>query len=118
MSPGQCGGGPLAARSVVYSLGVIAYKMLAGEPPFAGNTEAVMRAHREAVPAALREKSRKVRKRAAQVVMSALAKDPANRPQTAAAFASALRGQADGIGSLYRRAFALYSENFPKLLLW
>jgi hypothetical protein len=48
--------------------------------------------------------------------MTALSKDPADRPQTAAAFASSLRAQADGIGSLYRRAFALYSEYFPKFL--
>ena len=48
--------------------------------------------------------------------MSALAKDPAERPQTAFAFASSLRAQADGVGSMYRRAFALYSEYFPKFL--
>jgi serine/threonine protein kinase len=116
MSPEQCGGGHLDARSDIYSLGVIAYQMLAGEPPFGGNTSTVMRAHREEPPAPLREKTKKLRKRAAQVVMTALAKDPADRPQTAAAFASSLRAQADGIGSLYRRAFALYSEYFPKFL--
>jgi hypothetical protein len=46
--------------------------------------------------------------------MSALAKDPADRPQTAAAFASSLRAQSEGVGSLYRRALTLYSEHFPK----
>ena len=48
--------------------------------------------------------------------MSALEKDPAARPQSAIAFANALRANADGLGALYRRAFALYSEYFPKFL--
>jgi hypothetical protein len=48
--------------------------------------------------------------------MTALAKKAEDRPQTAAAFASSLRGQAEGIGALYRRAFSLYSEYFPKFL--
>ena len=48
--------------------------------------------------------------------MSALSKDPAKRPQTAFAFASALRAQSEGIGALYRRAFSLYSEYFPKFI--
>ncbi len=50
MSPEQCGGGHVDTRSDIYSLGVIAYQMLAGEPPFAGNTSTVMRAHREQTP--------------------------------------------------------------------
>jgi serine/threonine protein kinase len=116
MSPEQCRGKTLDARSDIYSLGVIAYQMLAGEPPFAGPTDAVMRGHRELPPPPLRERAKKVPRRVAQTVAAALAKDPADRPQTAAAFASALRAQADGISALYRRAFALYSEYFPKFL--
>src|SRR5689334_3767509 len=114
MSPEQCGGGYVDTRSDIYSLGVITYQMLAGEPPFGGNTSAVMRAHREQKPQDLRDRANKIPKRVTGVVMSALSKIPAERPQTAFAFASALRGQSEGIGALYRRAFSLYSEYFPK----
>ena len=116
MSPEQCGGGHVDTRSDIYSLGVISYQMLAGEPPFAGNTSAVMRAHREQKPQDLRERANKIPKRVAGVVMSALSKNPGERPTTAFAFASTLRGQSEGIGALYRRAFALYSEYFPKFV--
>jgi serine/threonine protein kinase len=116
MSPEQCGGGHVDTRSDIYSLGVIAYQMLAGEPPFAGNTSTVMRAHRETTPPDLRERAAKIPKRVSGVVMSALAKNPDKRPQTAFAFASTLRGQSEGVGALYRRAFSLYSEYFPKFI--
>jgi serine/threonine protein kinase len=114
MSPEQCGGGYVDTRSDIYSLGVIAYQMLAGEVPFAGGTSAVMRAHREDKPQDLRIKQAKIPKRVASVVMSALSKSPAERPQTAFSFASSLKGQSEGIGALYRHAFSLYSDNFPK----
>jgi serine/threonine protein kinase len=116
MSPEQCAGKTLDARSDIYSLGVIAYQMLAGAPPFAGVTGNVMQEHIATAPPPLRERNKKVPKRAAQVVMTALSKKPEDRPQTAFAFAASLRAQAEGIGSLYRRAIALYSEHFPKFL--
>jgi serine/threonine protein kinase len=116
MSPEQCRGEHLDARSDIYSLGIIAYQMLAGTPPFTGQTTSIISAHTNTQPTPLREHNVKLPKRVSGVVMSALEKDPAARPQTAAAFANAMRANADGLGALYRRAFALYSEYFPKFL--
>ncbi|MDQ1557868.1 MAG: serine/threonine protein kinase, bacterial [Pyrinomonadaceae bacterium] len=116
MSPEQCRGRRLDARSDIYSLGVIAYQMLTGETPFAGDMVAVMRQHMETPPPPLRERNRKVSKKVARQVMAALRKNPAERPASAAGFASALRGSSEGIGFLLTRAFALYSEHFPKFL--
>jgi serine/threonine protein kinase len=116
MSPEQCRGESLDPRSDIYSLGIIAYQMLAGAPPFTGDTNAVIRAHNESKPTVLREHNPKLRKRVSRVIMSALEKDPAARPQSAVAFSNAMRANSDGLGALYRRAFALYSEYFPKFL--
>lgn len=116
MSPEQCRGEALDFRTDIYSLGVVAYQMLCGQPPFAGDAAAVIRAHLNDEPTPLRQRNRKIPERISRVVMSALDKDPALRPQSIAAFASALRANADGLGVLYRRAFALYCEYFPQVL--
>ena len=116
MSPEQCRGERLDARSDVYSIGVIAYQMLTGAPPFTGETATVIRSHNEVQPEPVRLANKKVPKRVSRMVMSALEKDAEKRPQTAIAFAHAMRANADGLGTLYRRAFALYSEYFPKFL--
>jgi serine/threonine protein kinase len=116
MSPEQCRGEHLDARSDIYSLGVITFQMLAGETPFAGDLHTVMRLHQDKAPPPIREKNPKVPKSIARLVERALEKNPAERPQSAAAYASALRANSEGVGSILRRAFALYSEYFPVFL--
>jgi serine/threonine protein kinase len=116
MSPEQCRGEQLDARSDIYSLGVITYQMLAGQTPFTGDLRTVMRLHQEAAPPPLREKNPKLSKKVAALVERALMKDPAERPASAASFASALRANREGVGYLLRRSFALYSEYFPIFL--
>jgi serine/threonine protein kinase len=116
MSPEQCRGQRLGPQSDIYGLGVIAYQMLSGRTPFIGEVDAVIRSQLEAQPTPLREVSPKTPKKIATLIMSALAKDPAARPQSAAAFASALRARAEGASALLRRAFAIFSEHFPTFL--
>ena len=113
MSPEQCRGERLDARSDIYSLGVVAYRLLTGETPFKGSPMSVIELHKTAAAPPIREKKRKVPRKMARVVMAALAKDPAERPQSAAGFASALRASWEGPTHLLRQAFALYSEHFP-----
>jgi serine/threonine protein kinase len=116
MSPEQCRGEELNSSSDIYSLGVITYQMLAGETPFSGDLQTVMRLHQEASPPPLRDKNQKVSKKVALLVERAMAKDPVARPTSAAAYASAIRANMEGVGSLLRRSFALYSEYFPLFL--
>jgi len=113
MSPEQCRGEHLDTRSDIYSLGVVAYRLLTGETPFTGSPHEVIELHKNAAPPPVREKNRKLPRKMARSVMSALAKDPAERPQSAAGFAAALRASWEGPSHLLRQAFALYSEHFP-----
>jgi hypothetical protein len=114
MSPEQCRGEHLDPRSDIYSLGVIAYQMLAGAPPFEGDFKDVMESHKAVEPPKLR--ARKVRRKLKRTIHAALDKDPDKRPQTAEAFASQLRSRSEGIWGLLRRAMVIYSEHLGKFV--
>ncbi len=87
MSPEQAVGDPVGPTSDLYSLGCMLYEMLAGEPPFtARNAQALMARHSmEAVPS-VRIVRNTVPEEVEDAIFAAMAKVPADRPQTAAQF--------------------------------
>ncbi|MEZ0335232.1 MAG: protein kinase, partial [Gemmatimonadales bacterium] len=92
MSPEQADGSQHADRRAdVYSLGCVAYQMVAGEPPFTGpNTQAVIARHRSMPAPSARVVRPELPRGVDAVLRKALAKSPADRYQTAGEFASAL----------------------------
>src|SRR5207248_521502 len=92
MSPEQAAGErTIDGRSDLYSLGIVAYQMLAGEPPFvAGSTPAMLVKHISERPIPVQQRRADVPEDLARAVMLMLEKDPANRFPSAAALVAAL----------------------------
>lgn len=85
-------GKELDHRADLYSLGVVAFEMLAGRPPFEGRLMSVLRGHMEqSPPTPSRASGRADIPRALDgLVLRCLAKEPADRHATAAAAAAEL----------------------------
>ena len=80
MSPEQIRGATLTPRSDLYSVGVVAFEMLSGQPPFTGRTEMeLLAAHLTQAPPPLRG----VPDDTAELVLRLLAKEPEQRPASA-----------------------------------
>ena len=91
MSPEQCLGQRVGARSDLYSLGVLLYEMLAGRPPFVDPLQsALLVKQATALPPPLPKLRQDIPRPLSLAVHSLLAKRPEDRPRTAAAAKSLL----------------------------
>jgi serine/threonine-protein kinase len=92
MSPEQAAGErEIDGRSDLYSLGILGYQMLTGEPPFtAGSTPAMLVKHISERPIPVNQRRGDVPIDLGRSVMMLLEKDPANRFLTASALVAAL----------------------------
>jgi eukaryotic-like serine/threonine-protein kinase len=91
--PEQAAGDPgLDHRADIYSLGVVAYEMLTGHPPFSGRSVSdILLAHRDRIPESIVAQRPDTPPQLARVVMKCLEKKPADRPQSAAEIVRILR---------------------------
>jgi eukaryotic-like serine/threonine-protein kinase len=94
LSPEQAQGGPVDARSDLYSLGCVLYELVTGAPPFGSGADsspvAVATRHLHQPPEPPSARNPQVDASLDAVVLTALAKDPARRCQSASELQAAL----------------------------
>ena len=91
MSPEQVKGDPVDARSDLYSVGIVALRVRDRRRPFLANSDySIMAAHLNQTPKPPLELNPGLPAALNEIILMAIAKDPARRFQTAEAFANAL----------------------------
>ncbi len=83
MAPEQIRGRGVDERSDIYGLGCMFHELIAGKPPFTGQTtQELLTKHLQNPPPPLESAGRDVTSEFAELVRKMLAKDPTNRPQS------------------------------------
>ena len=125
MAPEQAAGDPeIDARADIYSLGAMAYELLAGQQVFAGRTaQRMLAAHMSEAPKPISELRPDTPAGLADLVMKCLEKEPGKRPQSATELVLALDTTSGGSMSsmppvlmggpgMFRKALGIYAAAF------
>ena len=91
MSPEQISGQPVSAQSDLYSLGVIAFELVCGQPPFQGATVEVLAQHMNANPPIPHNLRPDLPQAVSETLLKALEKEPSARYHSGKVFAEAFR---------------------------
>ncbi len=96
IAPEQLRGEQIGPQTDLYSLGCLAYELLAGRPPFMeGNLQHLLDQHLTLAPKPLRAQAPLVSPELEKLVLQLLAKDPAARPASAVAVREQLERMRD-----------------------
>ncbi|MFL5597439.1 MAG: DUF885 family protein [Gemmatimonadaceae bacterium] len=115
MAPEQAAGDKIDARVDLYAWGVVAYELLTGKHPFPGKktTQQLIAAQISERPRPIDALRRNLPVPLASLIMRALEKDPANRPQSAGELIKALDDSAATVGAPGIRAVV---SHFQKII--
>jgi ABC-type transport system substrate-binding protein len=102
LSPEQVASRAFDGRSDIYSLGVVLYECLVGEPPFTGEVQSILYRIVHEIPQPPRNLGAEIREELQDILLRCLEKDPHKRPQKANQVAEALR----------RHKASLHSDEF------
>ena len=105
LAPERCAGGPPSVQSDVYALGVLGYLLLTGGLPHDGSVVDIMMAHIHEIPDSIAARLEEpVDETLEKLIRRAMAKDPSNRHNSAAAFRTELNAVMDLLDMGRRRA--------------
>ena len=91
LSPEQVSSRAFDGRSDIYSLGVVLYECLVGEPPFTGEVQSILYRIVHEIPQPPRVLGAEIREELQDILMRCLEKDAGKRPQKAGQISEALR---------------------------
>src|SRR5580698_10060561 len=116
MSPEQASGKEIDFRSDIYAMAVVAYLLVFGELPFKRSASEFLEYHQSDMPS-LPTGGRKIPRDVSDAILAGLARNPADRPASAVAFARRFHNAVDAEFLALRRSKAFLLQHLTAYAL-